>query len=126
MSNDLLRGVLALTKALADPGRVRILQALRGRPLCVCQLVELLGLAPSTVSRHLTVLTQADLVACRKDGRWAFYARAGNHASPTVRAALRWLDGALDEDEAIRADRARLQRILEIPPEELCRRDPIR
>ena len=74
-----MRNLLAVLKALADETRVRALMALRRRELCVCQLVELLGLAPSTVSKHMSILKQARLVESRKEGRWMFYrlAQAG-------------------------------------------------
>lgn len=64
---------LSITKALSDSNRVRLLCALRGGELCVCQLIELLGLAPSTVSKHLSILNQANLVQNRKQGRWVHY-----------------------------------------------------
>jgi hypothetical protein len=48
-----MRDLMAVLKALADENRVRILGAVHHRELCVCQIVELLGLAQSTVSKHL-------------------------------------------------------------------------
>jgi DNA-binding transcriptional ArsR family regulator len=48
---------------------VRILLALRGGEMCVCQITELFGLAVSTTSKHLSILYQARLVDSRKDGR---------------------------------------------------------
>ena len=92
--------------------------ALRDNELCVGQLVELLGLAPSSVSRHLAVLARAYLVDSRKDGRWVFYRRAGEGAPPPVREALNWVDVSIAEDPD---DRARLEEILACPVEELCR-----
>ena len=65
-----------ITKALADENRVRVLLALRKGELCVCQITELFGLAPSTVSKHLSILFQADLVESRKDGLWIYYSLA--------------------------------------------------
>ena len=62
--------LLNITRALADESRVRALLALRQGELCVCQLTELFGAAPSTVSKHLSVLYQAGLVESRKEGRW--------------------------------------------------------
>ena len=53
-----MREFMAVTKALSDPGRVRILLALRRRELCVCQITGLFGLATSTVSKRLSVLFQ--------------------------------------------------------------------
>jgi len=61
-----------LTKALADESRVRAVLALRQGELCVCQITELFGFAPSTVSKHLSILFQANLVESRKDGRWIY------------------------------------------------------
>jgi DNA-binding transcriptional ArsR family regulator len=55
-----------LWKALADPSRLRIVAALQGRELCLCQLVELVGLATSTVSRHMSILERARLVDARR------------------------------------------------------------
>ena len=54
-----MREFMAVLKALADENRVRAVAALRGRELCVCQIVELLGLANSTVSKHMAILKQA-------------------------------------------------------------------
>lgn len=48
-------------KAVADPTRIRILKLLQGGEVCVCQLTTVLGLAPATVSKHLSVLKGAGL-----------------------------------------------------------------
>jgi DNA-binding transcriptional ArsR family regulator len=112
--------LLDVTKAIADGTRVRVLQALRRRELCACQITELLGLAPSTVSKHLAILKQARLVDSRKDGRWVHYRRAGTDAPRTALDALVWLDQALLRDPQIREDSRRLRTILEIPVEKLC------
>ena len=76
-----MRDLMAVIKALADENRVRILMALGPKELCVCQIVELLGLAPSTVSKHMAILKQARLVDSRKEGRWMFYRLAEEDAS---------------------------------------------
>ena len=116
-----MRGFVNVAKALSDPGRVRILLALKGRELCVCQLVELLGLAASTVSKHMAVLRQAYLVDNRKDGRWAYYRRAGRDAPKRAQAALRWLDSSVGDERVIGEDAKRLEEILKVPVEELCK-----
>jgi DNA-binding transcriptional ArsR family regulator len=115
-----MRHFLLVAKALADNNRLRALLALRGRELCVCQIVELLALAPSTVSKHLAILEQARLVERRKDGRWVHYRRPAGRASEPVNDALRWLDRSLANDPAVREDTKRLREILKIPAEELC------
>lgn len=117
-----MRDVLAITKALADENRLRVLCALRGCELCVCQIIELLGLAPSTVSKHMAILHQARLVDSRKEGRWVYFKLAGPRAPSQARAAVRWVLRALKDDEQTCADDVRMADILKIDPEELCRK----
>src|SRR5262245_21618036 len=64
-----------LFKALADPARVRIVNALAttGAPVCVCELIEPLGLAQPTVSHHLKKLLGAGLLVREQRGKWAYY-----------------------------------------------------
>jgi DNA-binding transcriptional ArsR family regulator len=56
---------MTVIKALADENRVRVILALHERESCVCQIIDLLGLAPSTVSNHMPILKQARLVVSR-------------------------------------------------------------
>ncbi|HVP29794.1 MAG TPA: metalloregulator ArsR/SmtB family transcription factor [Myxococcota bacterium] len=63
-------------KAIADPGRLRLLSHIARQPgaeACVCNLIEPLGLAQPTVSHHLRVLTEAGLLARERRGTWMFY-----------------------------------------------------
>jgi ArsR family transcriptional regulator, arsenate/arsenite/antimonite-responsive transcriptional repressor len=59
--------------ALSDERRLRILEALRGGELCVCDLQDELGMAQSLLSFHLKALRDAGLVSVRREGRWAHY-----------------------------------------------------
>ncbi len=116
-----MREVLDITKALADGSRLRILLALTDGELCVCQIVELLQLAPSTVSKHMSILRQARLVAARKDGRWMYYRLAQRDAPPAVRQALAWIRRSLTDAPQTSQDKQRLAKILAMNPEELCK-----
>ena len=104
-----MRQYLDITKALGDAGRVRALVSLAGGELCLCQIIGLLKLSPSTVSRHMAILQQARLVACRKDGRWRYYRLAGRDAPAVVREALRWTMASLRDDKTIRTDTRQLR-----------------
>ncbi|MEX0885764.1 MAG: metalloregulator ArsR/SmtB family transcription factor [Phycisphaeraceae bacterium] len=121
-----MRDFLTITKALSDETRVRALVALGRGELCVCQLVELLELAPSTVSRHLELLHQAGLIERRKQGRWHYYRLAGRGAPPVVREAIRWALRNLEQEQAAVADADRLCCIRGQALEELtaCYRTP--
>ncbi|NBB95866.1 MAG: metalloregulator ArsR/SmtB family transcription factor [Planctomycetes bacterium] len=108
---------LAINKALSDENRVRVMLALAGGEMCVCQIIELLGLAPSTVSKHMHVLQQAGLVDARKEGRWIYYRRADSDA---VRDRVALLDESLAGDPTARSDARRLKRIRQINRSKLC------
>ena len=115
-----LRDFMAITKALADEQRVRVLMALQRGELCVCQVVELLGLATSTVSKHMSILKQARLVESRKDGRWMYYRLAAADAPEVVRQAMAWAAVLLAGDPQVLRDRQRLAAICTSDPHELC------
>jgi ArsR family transcriptional regulator len=71
----------ALFKALADPARVRIVNVLAtsdGEPVCICHLIEPLGLSQPTVSHHMKRLLDAGLVAREQRGKWAYFALKGD------------------------------------------------
>ena len=63
----------ALLKAMADPLRLQVLEALGGGERCVCELTSELGLAQSKLSFHLKVLREAGLIEARDEGRWVYY-----------------------------------------------------
>jgi ArsR family transcriptional regulator len=117
-----MRDVVNVIKALADEGRLRILMALSHQELCVCQIVELLQLAPSTVSKHMSILKQARLVDSRKQGRWIYYRLADEEVPADARLATDLVRRLLSRDAQIRRDTRRLRQILKLDPEELCRR----
>ena len=60
-------------KALGDRSRLRIINMLSEKAMCVCEITEVLGLSQSTVSSHLRVLKEAELVEDEKDGLWVEY-----------------------------------------------------
>jgi ArsR family transcriptional regulator, arsenate/arsenite/antimonite-responsive transcriptional repressor len=115
-----MRDVLKITKALSDESRIRALLALRNGELCVCQIVELLQLAPSTVSKHMSVLVQADLTLCRKEGRWHYYRLpAETECSAHIHSALEWLNSAAGSSSAAKADSRLIKNICKKEREEV-------
>lgn len=117
MAKPLSSTVHAL-KALAHPGRLRILAMLRGGELCVCQMTAVLDLAASTVSAHLADLKRAGLVGERKDGRWVFHSLDEGEAAE---ALLEPLWKAIARDPQVEADARLLRELRRVDVEELCR-----
>ncbi|MEJ2085606.1 MAG: metalloregulator ArsR/SmtB family transcription factor [Acidobacteriota bacterium] len=106
-----MRDFLAVTKALSDETRVRLLLALRDEERCLCQLIDLLNLAPSTISKHMKLLHDARLVEMRKEGRWHFYRVARKHESKSVEHVLAWAIETLADEPTISDDQRRLREI---------------
>ena len=116
-----MRDIITITKAISDETRLRVLMALCGGELCVCQLVELLALAPSTVSRHLHILHNARLVDARKDGRWVYSKLAGKDAPLKARQCIKWLRFSLKDSGRVAGDAKRLSEITRTNPKGPCK-----
>jgi ArsR family transcriptional regulator len=115
-----MQAFIALSSALADSNRVRALLALTSGELCLCQIIDLLQLAPSTVSKHMLILFQAGLVTRRKEGKWHYFKLAGADASPAVRGALRWTRQCLKQESQHRQDHQKLSCIRKKDLTQVC------
>jgi ArsR family transcriptional regulator len=95
-------------KGLSDPTRLRILGLLAGGELCVCDLIIVLGLPQSTISRHLGFLRKHGWVEARRSGKWMHYRRP---SQPDAFAAQAFplLDQALAANAAARQDSLTLE-----------------
>lgn len=98
-------------KAVSDINRIRILKMLFIRPLCVCEVKEILNLATSTVSKHLSILRDAGLIRDEKDGKWVNYYlnfdlndEYGRHILPLIQS---WFQ----EDKTILTDRKKVETV---------------
>jgi ArsR family transcriptional regulator, arsenate/arsenite/antimonite-responsive transcriptional repressor len=79
LSDEDAEATAELFRALGDPARVKIVNALAraGEPVCACEFEPTLGLAQPTVSHHLRRLTDAGLLEREQRGRWAYYSLSG-------------------------------------------------
>jgi ArsR family transcriptional regulator len=99
----------ALFAALADTTRLRLLNLMAGREVCVCYFVQILGQSQPKISRHLAYLRKAGIVAARREGKWMHYRicpPADASAASILAAAL----ASFPTDPQMQADRASLDR----------------
>jgi len=82
----------------------------------------MLALAPSTTSKHMSILRQAQLVESDKQGRWIHYRLPSRGASKQVRQALRWVADSLEDDSQTKKDKTKLKKLLKVDKEALCRK----
>ena len=115
-----MRHFVQITRAISDENRVRILLFLTCSELCLCQIIELLKLSPSTVSKHMSILIQAGLVDIRKEGRWHYY-RLPETPEPAVSATYDFLRKSNPKTPNLERDRRLLKEVLEADKEKFCR-----
>lgn len=113
-----MRQVVKLFKALSDASRLRILKMLEIRPLCVCEVAEVLQLANSTVSKHLAILRDSELIMDEKEGKWVNYYLNRYTKDRHVGELLPMLSRWLPDDQQIRKDAARVKAV---DREAICR-----
>ncbi|MBN1633993.1 MAG: winged helix-turn-helix transcriptional regulator [Ignavibacteria bacterium] len=104
-------------KALSDKNRLRILKMLQKKSLCVCEITEILKLAASTVSQHLSILSDAGLITGDKDGKWINYRLNLQPEDNSITSALLYVQMILENDEIIKND---LNMISDIDRNKLC------
>ena len=118
-----MRKYESVFKAAADPTRVRILKILEGGEMCVCQIIAVLSLGQSTVSKHLFLLRAAGLIKDRRDRKWVHYSLERGSDSPYAARMLRNLRGWLNDDPVIAKDRERAAMARVIGPIAICERN---
>jgi ArsR family transcriptional regulator len=98
-----------LFAALSDRTRLRLLNLMNGREVCVCYFVEILGQSQPKISRHLAYLRRAGVVAARREGKWMHYrivVPLNSGAAKLLKETL----AVLREDRAMQADLSRLNK----------------
>ncbi len=113
-----MKDFIKVMKALSDPNRVKIVKMLQHRLMCVCEIQEALGIAQSSVSKHLKILEEAGLVDYKKDGLWVNYHLTDGRKSPFASSLMgnlrHWLEGEPEITELIR-------RLPNIRREDICK-----
>ena len=99
-----MREFSKIFKALSDPSRLRILKMLEARPLCVCEMQAILNLAPSTVSKHLSILRDAGFIFDEKENKWVNYCLDSNSQHQVIRDLLPLLQKWMPHEGQVLAD----------------------
>lgn len=98
-----------LFAALADRIRLRLLNLMNGKEVCVCYFVEILGQSQPKISRHLAYLRRAGIVTARREGKWMHY-KIVEPANAGAARILRETLSVLNDDKAMRADATKLNK----------------
>jgi len=106
-----MRNLTKALKAISDQNRLKILKMLEVRPLCVCEITELLHVSTSTVSKHLSQLREAGFIIDMKDGKYVEYSLDAHTANPEIRELLALVSTWLRDDPEVRTYAARLKAV---------------
>jgi ArsR family transcriptional regulator len=120
MNNDPLDEIVMLAKAISEANRIKILYALKDGELCACQIIDYLGLAGSTVSRHLEILKHAGMVESDKRGRWVYF-RLKDTKSPLLSAIISQAQSSFHNSAEFRKTEKLLNKICSESGSETCR-----
>ena len=108
-----------LFKSLSDSNRLRILKMLQVKPLCVCEITDVLQLATSTVSKHLSILKETGFIIEEKDGKWVNYLINPRPSDARISSILSTLDFWISDDQLILIDKQKVQKVDRV---EVCSR----
>jgi ArsR family transcriptional regulator len=114
-----MKDFVNVMKALSDPNRIKILKMLQHKMMCVCELQAALQIAQPSVSKHLKILENADLVDSKKDGMWVNYHLTDGSKSPYAASILGNLRHWLEDDREVAE---LVEKLPEIRREDICRR----
>ena len=103
-----MKGIVRQFKAFSDETRLRMLHLLLKGELCICELIEVLELPQSKVSRHMAYLKNGGLVDDRREAVWIYYSLT-EPKSKVHACQLKCLAECFDDYEILKRDEARLQ-----------------
>ncbi|MEW6720555.1 MAG: metalloregulator ArsR/SmtB family transcription factor [Thermodesulfobacteriota bacterium] len=115
-----LRAYEDVMKAVSDPTRVRILKILETGDLCVCQIIAVVSLGQSTISKHLFLLRAAGLIRDRRERKWVYYSLDGKSGNPFAGEMLRNLRKWLNDDPVVLRDMERTALARRAGPTTIC------
>ena len=106
-----MRNLTKIFKALSDTNRLRILKMLELKPLCVCEITDVLKLATSTVSKHLSILRDVEFILDEKDGKWVNYYLNNDRSNEYIFQILPLINSWLPEDQIIKNDKEKVKKV---------------
>ena len=106
-----MKELAQIFKSLSDTNRIRILKMLEIRPLCVCEITSVLGLAMSTVSKHLSILRESDLIFDLKENKWVNYYLNATTQKQFTQEILPLLKNWLPDEPQILQDREKVNTV---------------
>ena len=107
-----MRDLVDIAKVLSDETRVRMLKLLLEREICVCEMLEIIQLSESQISRNLKMLAEAGFLKRSRDGKCIVYAIDRENGNRRCQAILDLLAESYNDTKLVQEDRARLRKVI--------------
>jgi ArsR family transcriptional regulator len=105
-----MKKTIKLLKALSETQRLRILALLFEKELCVCEINEIIGFSPATISQHLSILSEAGLLKTQKVQKWVFYSIDWDSMDESTKQILNLVISEIKKDLTILKDLEELKK----------------
>jgi len=106
-----MKELVEVFKALSDETRIRILKLLENEELCVCEIMEVLDMIQSRISRHLDILRRAGFLSARREKKWMIYGWNKTRVNPYHTPIQEMLRLWLTDDEIVKKDKEKLKKV---------------
>jgi ArsR family transcriptional regulator, arsenate/arsenite/antimonite-responsive transcriptional repressor len=116
ITEDAMRGLVKVHKALSDESRLRVLNLLLERECCVCEVMQALEISQSKASRILSALYDVGFLRLRKEGLWSLYSIDRDGMDANLKRILEATREAFGGDKQLESDRERLREAERIGP----------
>lgn len=103
-----MNNLIKIFKALSDKNRLRILLMLTRKPLCVCEIQDILKVTVSTVSKHLSILRDAGFILDEKDGKWVNYRLNTSSGDLAINQIILLLPMYLNDEALFKSDQEKV------------------
>lgn len=116
-----MRELIKIFKALSDETRLRMIKLLQQRELCVCEIMQAMGISQTRASRNLGILKNAGLITDKREGLWVHYSISREKTNKYHQAIEELLKKWLVDDTVVMEDRKRLKKAIKIGNMKSCK-----
>ncbi len=107
-----MQKILEILKILSDEIRLKIVSLLAENELCVCELMDTLGMSQSRISNHLRILRNTGIIEARREGKWIFYSLARNAMDKALWEIIQAILTEINEGEYLNTEKIRIERLV--------------
>jgi ArsR family transcriptional regulator len=107
-----MQKILEILKILSDEVRLKIVSLLRENELCVCEIMEALGMSQSRISNHLRILRNTGIIEAKREGKWMFYSLAKDAMDKALWKIIQTIVNKIDEGDYLTREKILINQLI--------------